>query len=180
VERGDMNDRQIADTLRDCIADMRLALEALAPDDDFQAALGNFLFRWQTLLQEVHIQPAWAIDVTGSAMSLPRQAVLQLLRITQEALTNVLKHAQAKNVRIELQQRGGMLELEVMDDGIGADLSNDRSGRGIANMHARAKQLGGELDVRSGAGGTRVMLRLPMSTTTATAVTAGTVDRSGA
>ena len=180
VERGDMNDRQIADTLRDCIADMRLALEALAPDDDFQAALGNFLFRWQTLLQEVHIQPAWAIDVTGSAMSLPRQAVLQLLRITQEALTNVLKHAQAKNVRIELQQRGGMLELEVVDDGIGADLSNDRSGRGIANMHARAKQLGGELDVRSGAGGTRVMLRLPMSTTTATALTAGTVDRSGA
>lgn len=180
VERGDMNDRQIADTLRDCIADMRLALEALAPDDDFQAALGNFLFRWQTLLQEVHIQPAWVIDVTGSAMSLPRQSVLQLLRIMQEALTNVLKHAQAKNVRIELQQRGGMLELEVVDDGIGANLSNDRSGRGIANMHARAKQLGGELDVRSGAGGTRVTLRLPMSSTTAATVTAGAVDRSGA
>lgn len=163
VERGDMNDRQIADTLRDCIADMRLALEALAPDDDFQAALGNFLFRWQTQMQEARIQPAWTIDVPDSALNLSRQAALQLLRIMQEALTNVLKHARAKNVRIELRQRGGMLELEVVDDGMGADLSNDKTGRGIGNMHARAKQLGGELDVRSGVGGTRVLLRLPMS-----------------
>ncbi len=163
VERGDMSDRQIADALRDCIADMRLALEALAPDDDFQAALGNFLFRWQTQMQEARIQPAWSIDVPDSALNLSRQAALQLLRISQEALTNVLKHARATHVRIELRQRGGMLELEVVDDGRGADLSNDQTGRGIGNMHARAKHLGGELEVRSGAGGTRVLLRLPMS-----------------
>jgi signal transduction histidine kinase len=162
VERGDMNERQIADTLRDCIADMRLALEALAPDDDFQAALGNFLFRWQTLLQEAHIQPTWAIDLPDSALSLPRQSVLQLLRIAQEALTNVLKHAQAKNVRIELRHSRDMLELEVLDDGTGADLSNGKTGRGIGNMRARALQLGGELDVRSRPDGTRVVLRLPV------------------
>jgi signal transduction histidine kinase len=167
VERGDMNDRQIADTLRDCIADMRLALEALAPDDDFQAALGNFLFRWQTLLQEAHIQPTWAIDMPDSALNLPRQAVLQLLRIAQEALTNVLKHAQAKNVRIELRHSNGMLELEVLDDGTGADLSNGKTGRGIGNMRARARQLGGELDMRSRPGGTRVVLRLPLTPKTA-------------
>jgi signal transduction histidine kinase len=180
VERGDMNDRQIADTLRDCIADMRLALEALAPDDDFEAALGNFLFRWQSLLQEVHIQPTWAIDVLpDSALSLPRQTVLQLLRIAQEALTNVVKHAHAKNVRIELRQRSGLLQLEIVDDGMGADLSNDKTGRGIGNMQARAKQLGGELDMRSGLGGTRVVLRLPVSSAADAAVTAGVVGRSG-
>ena len=163
VERGDMNDRQIADTLRDCIADMRLALEALAPDDDFQAALGNFLFRWQTLLQEAHIQSTWAIDVPDSARNLPRQAVLQLLRVAQEALTNVLKHARAKNVRIELRHSSGMLKLEVADDGKGADLSNGKTGRGIGNMQARARQLSGELDVRSGPDGTRVLLQLPLA-----------------
>ncbi|MBC7680994.1 MAG: beta galactosidase jelly roll domain-containing protein [Ferruginibacter sp.] len=180
VERGDMDDRQIADTLRDCIADMRLALEALAPDDDFQAALGNFLFRWQTQMQEAHIQPAWAIDVPDSALNLPRQAVLQLLRIAQEALTNVLKHARAKNVRIELRQRSGMLELEVVDDGIGADLANGKTGRGIGNMRARARQLGGNLDVHSGADGTRVLLRLPLSIPAGAAATVDAVGRSGA
>ena len=180
VERGDMSDRQIADTLRDCIADMRLALEALAPDDDFQAALGNFLFRWQTQMQEARVQPTWAIDVPDSALNLPRQVVLQLLRIAQEALTNVLKHARAKNVRIELRQRSGMLELVVVDDGVGADLSHGQTGRGIDNMQARARQIGGSLDMRSGAGGTQVVLQLPLSISVGADVTVGAIGPSGA
>jgi signal transduction histidine kinase len=171
VERGDMSHQQIADALRDCIADMRLALEVLSPDDDFQAALGNFLFRWQTQLQEAHVQPAWAIEVPDGALQLPRQAALQLLRIAQEALTNVLKHARATTVRIDLRQRGDQLELEVADDGRGADTpigrpggpANHTPGRGIGNMRARARQLGGELELRSGVGGTRVLLRLPLA-----------------
>ncbi|MEO8729183.1 MAG: ATP-binding protein [Rhodoferax sp.] len=162
VERGDMTDQQIAEALRDCIADMRLAFDALAPDDDFQATLGNFLFRWQTQMREAHIQPTWTIDVPDGGLHLARQPALHLLRIAQEALTNVLKHARASNVRIELRDRGGMLELEVADDGKGADLSMDTAGRGMANMHARAKQMGAELDVLSGASGTRVMLRMPI------------------
>ena len=162
VERGDMDSRQVADALRDCIADMRLAFEALSPDDDFQAALGNFLFRWQNQMREAGVQPAWAIDVPDGALNLSRQATLQLLRVAQEALTNVLKHARARNVRIELRQQGGMLELEVADDGEGADLSIGNAGRGIDNMRARARQLGGELALRSGQGGTCVLLRLPL------------------
>ncbi|QHI99664.1 hypothetical protein GT347_17785 [Xylophilus rhododendri] len=166
VERGDMSREQVADMLRDCIADMRLALEVLAPDDDFQSALGNFLFRWQTLMRDAQVAPGWSVDVPEPALRLSRQAALQLLRIAQEALTNVLKHAGARNVRIDLRQTGEDLELEVADDGRGKGAhaaSEHQSGRGIRNMHARARQLGGELYVRSGPGGTRVVLRLPLS-----------------
>ena len=162
VERGDMTDQQIAEALRDCIADMRLAFDALAPDDEFQATLGNFLFRWRTQMQEAHIQPTWTIDVPEGGLHLARQPALHLLRIAQEALTNVLKHARARNVRIELHAREGMLELEVADDGTGTDLSNGTAGRGVANMRARARQMGAELEFRSGASGTRVMLRMPL------------------
>ena len=95
-------------------------------------------------------------------MHLARQPALHLLRIAQEALTNVLKHARARNVRIELHAREGMLELEVADDGTGTDLSNGTAGRGVANMRARARQMGAELEFRSGASGTRVMLRMPL------------------
>ena len=154
---------------RDCIADMRLAFDALAPDDDFQSTLGNFLFRWRTQMQEAHIQPTWTIDVPEGGLHLARQPTLHLLRITQEALTNVLKHARAKNVRIELRDRGGMLELEVADDGTGTDLSNGTAGRGVANMRARARQMGAELEFRSSASGTRVMLRMPLVRTEAQA-----------
>lgn len=171
VERGDMGNAQIADTLRDCIADMRLALEALSPDDDFQAALGNFLFRWQTQMQEARVQPAWSIDLPEGGPPVGRHVALQLLRVAQEALTNVLKHAGARHVHIKLTQRDGRLELEVADDGIGTEAQhrhgnlggNGNGKRGIGNMHARARQLGGELQVLSGGDGTRVLLRLPLA-----------------
>lgn len=162
VERGDMTDPQIAEALRECIADMRLAFDALSPNDDFQATLGNFLFRWKTQMQEAHIQPTWTLDIPEGGLHLARQPALHLLRIAQEALTNVLKHAHARNVRIELRDRGDMLELEVADDGTGTDLSNGMAGRGVANMRARARQMGAELELRSDAGGTRVMLRMPL------------------
>ncbi len=162
VERGDMTDPQIAEALRECIADMRLAFDALSPNDDFQATLGNFLFRWKTQMQEAHIQPTWTLDIPEGGLHLARQPALHLLRIAQEALTNVLKHAHARNVRIELRDHGDMLELEVADDGTGTDLSNGMAGRGVANMRARARQMGAELELRSDAGGTRVMLRMPL------------------
>lgn len=166
VERGDMSERQIADVLRDCIADMRIALDALAPDaGDFRTALGNFLFRWQAQLEEARVQPSWTIDVPDSAAELSAQASLQLLRIAQEALTNVLKHARAHRVRVQLRQHGELLELEIVDDGEPArtatDPAPDAGGRGIANMHARARQLGASLEVVHSATGTRVLLRVP-------------------
>jgi signal transduction histidine kinase len=163
VERGDMSRQDIAGALRDCIADMRLALEVLAPDDDFQAALSNFLFRWQTQLREAGIGADWSVDVEAERLDLSRQDGLQLLRVAQEALTNVLKHAGADHVRIDLRRRGEWLELQVSDDGHGVEAPARRTGRGIVNMQARARQLGGELDVRSGAGGTVVLLRLPLA-----------------
>ncbi|KIQ36197.1 hypothetical protein RT97_01905 [Variovorax paradoxus] len=164
VERGDMSERQIAQVLRDCIADMRIALDALAPDaGDFRTALGNFLFRWQSQLEEAHIQPSWTIDVPDSVSALSPQASLQLLRIAQEALTNVLKHARAGHVRVQLRQRDELLELEIADDGQPPESPPDASSRGIANMHARARQLGASLQVIHAATGTRVQLQVPFA-----------------
>uniref|UniRef100_UPI000D382CE0 sensor histidine kinase n=1 Tax=unclassified Variovorax TaxID=663243 RepID=UPI000D382CE0 len=164
VERGDMSERQIADMLRDCIADMRIALDALAPDaGDFRTALGNFLFRWQAQLEEARVQPSWTIDVPDSASALSPQASLQLLRIAQEALTNVLKHARAGRVRVQLRQRDALLELEIADDGQPPATAPAAGGRGIANMHARARQLGASLEVVHAATGTRVLLRVPFA-----------------
>ncbi|MET0541844.1 MAG: ATP-binding protein [Variovorax sp.] len=165
VERGDMNEAQIADALRGCIADMRIALDALAPDvDDFRTALGNFLFRWQTQLEEARIQPSWRIDVPDDAPTLSPQASLQVLRIAQEALTNVLKHANARHVRVQLRQHGDMLELEIVDDGDGGGqplVPSGPVGRGVDNMQVRARQLGGQLQLHAGPDGMRVVLSVP-------------------
>lgn len=164
VERGDMNSAQLADTLRACIADMRLSLDTLTPNNqDFRATLGEFMFRWQTQLLPAGVHPGWTIDVPDAALRLSPHASLQILRVAQEALTNVLKHAHASRVEVRLRQVGDQLELEVQDDGTGnAHPEGATHGRGVGNMRARAEQLGGVLHVKADASGTCVALRVPM------------------
>ena len=92
----------------------------------------------------------------------PPHAALQVLRIAQEALTNVLKHARASAVQVAVRQSARLLELDVADDGRGGSGARDFTGRGLGNMRARATQLGGYLDVRMSDQGTTVSLRIPM------------------
>jgi signal transduction histidine kinase len=165
VERGDMDAPQIAAALRACIADMRLALDALASGEhDLGAALGNFMFRWEGQLLAAGVRPRWDIALPEDGMTLSPHAALQLLRVAQEALTNVLKHAQASHVQVRLRRDGDMLEMAIEDDGRGLDPEPRREGHGLRNMQARARRLGGTLALRPGAaGGSCVLLRLPMT-----------------
>lgn len=161
VERGGVRDGEIADALRQCIADMRIALEAMASEDaDFRNALGNFLFRWQAPLEDAGVRPVWNIDVDDEMQPVPPHVVLQLLRILQEALTNVLKHAHATEVRVELHGSACGLSISVEDNGCGLPPDAAR-GRGLANMRARAQRMNASMDVQSKPGCTRLVLRLP-------------------
>ncbi|MGK6309854.1 sensor histidine kinase [Variovorax sp. DT-64] len=172
VERGDMDEDQIAGALRACIADMRLALDALASGEhDLGAALGNFRFRWEAQLIAAGVRSGWDIDLPDSGATLSPHAALQLLRVAQEALTNVLKHARATRVQVRLRRAGEMLEMEIEDNGRGLDPEPGRQGgRGLHNMRSRAERLGGTLALRPAAsGGCCVVLRLPMTVPAAAA-----------
>ena len=161
VERGDMNEAQVAAALRDCIADMRLALDALASQSsDVGSTLANFMFRWETLLRAAGVQPRWDIDTGLDAYDLTSHDALQVLRIAQEALTNVLKHAHATQVAVRLTRHDDELRLEIKDNGAGIDHAPARHSRGLLNMQYRAERLGGRLDLRSSPSGTCVELRL--------------------
>ncbi|MDR6534918.1 ATP-binding protein [Variovorax soli] len=172
VERGDMDGGQIAGTLRTCIADMRLALDALASGEhDLGAALGDFRFRWEAQLLAAGVRSGWDIDLPEGGTTLSPHTALQLLRVAQEALTNVLKHAQATRVEVRLRRAGEMLEMEIEDNGRGLDHETGRQGgHGLHNMRSRAQRLGGTLAMRPAAGGgCCVVLRLPMTAPAAAA-----------
>jgi signal transduction histidine kinase len=151
VERGAMDVSEMASSLRACIADMRLALEALAPDDhDLQVAFGDFMFRWGAELKAIDVQCAWTVELPDDTLQLGPHATLQVLRTAQEALTNVAKHAGARRVELSLVARDGRLVLSVADDGVGLARRPESGGRGLRNMAARAQQLGGTLSVEPG------------------------------
>lgn len=86
-------------------------------------------------------------------------------RFAQETLTNVSKHAQASKVSVDVTQAGGVLSIEVTDNGRGLspeDLAKARS-FGIRGLHERAETVGGWVDVSSTASGTTLILSVPLS-----------------
>ena len=95
---------------------------------------------------------------------LPTGVPLVAYRTAQEALTNITKHARASRVEIDLSMAGGVLSLEISDDGRGLssdDLAKARS-FGIRGLHERAGTVGGWVDLSSGAGGTTLILSIPL------------------
>lgn len=101
--------------------------------------------------------------------NLPPEVTTAAYRIVQEALANVIRHAQARQVWIRLEQTGGDLLVTVEDDGVGMQAesgSTPLAGMGILGMQERAALLGGEVQVTNRQPqGVRVWTRLPLSGT---------------
>lgn len=97
---------------------------------------------------------------------LPPGVALVAYRTAQEALTNISKHAQARQVTLDLSFADGVLSLEIHDDGMGltdADLAKAKS-FGIRGLHERAGTVGGWVDLASRPGrGTTLMLSIPLA-----------------
>lgn len=165
VERGAIEPAEITQMLRDCIADMRLTFELIAPEQfDFASALGNLRFRWEGMFKEAGMASHWNFDGLKRAGDLTPASALHVLRILQEALTNVLKHARASRVSVTLQAVDQHLKISVEDDGSGIDASvaENPGARGISSMKHRARRLGAVLLVSSETRGTRISLDLPL------------------
>ena len=105
-----------------------------------------------------------AVNVTGTPDPLNASIDLALLRICQEALHNIKKHARARHVNITLSYMPDMLALDVADDGRGFDPARNGRGFGLKSMRERVEELGGELTVESESGkGTKIAVQIPIT-----------------
>jgi hypothetical protein len=151
--------------LKDAIAQVRLLAIELRPTMLDTAGLDSTL-RW---LAEQHQQRTGiAIQVAGQVRDVPGDVAIAGFRVVQEALTNIVRHARAHRVWIELSQRAEALELVVRDDGLGFDVAaaleraTNGGHLGLLGMRERAQVLGGKLQIDSEPGqGTRIQISLP-------------------
>ncbi len=115
-----------------------------------------------------------AVEAGEGLKKLPKHVETALFRIAQEGLTNIYRHSGSKKATISLRNEGNELVFEVVDYGKGIEMSareNNRDaesiegkGVGIRGMRERMRELGGTLEVLSGAGGTTVRAQIPRRT----------------
>ena len=121
--------------------------------------------QWMATRFEKRTSVACTFRTSHEAMQLPSGVPLVAYRTAQEALTNITKHANASRVSIDLSLAGGVLSLEISDNGVGlrdADLAKARS-FGIRGLHERASTVGGWVDLSSSHQGTVLILSVPLA-----------------
>ena len=97
------------------------------------------------------------------------EARINIYRIFQESLTNIVRHAEASRIEVEIKRENDLVTFRLKDDGKGFDLKKARSrslgkrGLGLTAMHERALMSGGSLNIRSRRGkGTEITLTIPI------------------
>lgn len=141
----------------EAIEELRRSLTMMRRDFDLHKALEDYCMRFQERSR------CWcSLKVRGRVRRIPSEMQLAVFRILQECLTNVQKHANAKNADVRLKYDGDMVSLIIRDDGDGFDPSVEKRGHyGLTNITERARKFRGTIDVQSAPGdGTTVHVTL--------------------
>jgi signal transduction histidine kinase len=186
VEQGRLQTTDVARVLRECIDDLKLTIDSLEPlDSDLVTLLATLRYRLGRRLEAAGLRLEWKVADLPRLPWLDALSALEVLRILQEVLTNVIKHSGAKSVTISTAVDGNEVRVRLADDGRGFDVPHVRAqstGRGLLNLQRRATRIGGHVDLQSSPAGTVVELALPIERRAATAdgPPAGVLERRGA
>jgi len=166
VESGEFSADEVGDALRGALDDLRLVIDSLDPDErDLLSVLGMVRSRLEPRLARHGLTFRWQVADASAMPTFGPEEALQVMRIVQEAITNVLKHAGAATITVRTGEATGPSSepgvlVEIEDDGVGIDVAAS-PGRGLAGMRRRAERLGGVLVVEPTGSGTRLRLWLP-------------------
>jgi two-component system sensor histidine kinase UhpB len=153
------------ESARESLEDVRRIAQRLRPETLEDLGLSNAL---EALCDRVGEHAGIRMDssLDGVGATVGPETELVIYRVAQEALTNVLRHAGAGEVFVELRRADHDLILRVADDGVGIDPEAERGG-GLQGMRERALLVGGRVSVKAVTdGGTEVMLRVPIEEAT--------------
>ena len=174
--------------LQSAVEDLRLMIDSLDPvDGDLVTVLASLRARLTPRLNAAGIQVIWGVSDLPPLPWLGPKGVLGVMRILQEGINNVLKHAQADAIEVAcgVSDKGESVWIKLVDNGVGignppepGDSGKDcpvgqwqqvvcaaSGGRGLTNMKSRAAEIGARLDIVANAEhGTTVMLHLPVRT----------------
>lgn len=163
VEHGQIDEAEIAQLLKSCIDDLKLTIDSMEPvETDLLLLLGTLRFRLQPRLEATGIRLRWEVRDVPPLAWLDQRHSLHILRIVQEAFTNVIKHAGASEIIVTTDTCDGHVSIEIADNGRGFDATMTAPGRGLGNQARRAEVIGGAVRLASEPGKTVFTLLLPV------------------
>lgn len=169
INRTDQAQRELVAmevAARGVYEDVREAILGLRALSQLQAGLPDSLRTYASRFSEMaHVNVDIEVGPDADGNLIPKAAEIQIMRIIQEALTNVRKHADAAKATVRLERQSDCLVASVTDDGKGFDtamLSTPSPRFGLQTMRERAEGIGGTLKVRSAPGrGTTITVEVP-------------------
>ncbi|MFD1744860.1 GAF domain-containing sensor histidine kinase [Rhizobium helianthi] len=168
---SDMAEEELEPLLRGlqhCMQDLRQIIETAQPTVlqlfGFAQAVETHLDR---SLRDSGATLVWELvdEAAGAFDHLEQSVAIALFRITQEAINNAIRHAQADHLKVLLKRTSRALTVEVQDDGVGIAPSAKRSGGGIDNMRTRARLISARFDVGRGTSGVGTTVSVSLPTT---------------
>jgi signal transduction histidine kinase len=158
TEEGMEQLRELAAAAREAYSDVRESIVDLrtlsGPPRSLHLVLEEYVAHWK-------MQAGVTVDLLlDDDITVPPGMELQVVRIIQESLANVRKHAKAAKASLEVRKRGGKLSITVSDDGVGltdAPRKTDFPRFGISTMRERAESIGGTFSIQSNPGGGTVV-----------------------
>jgi signal transduction histidine kinase len=164
IEQGNVDGAELKSLLLDSVDDLRAVIDSLEPlDGDLISVLATLRFRLGKRLELAGIGLEWNMHDLPALNWLGPPQALQLMRIVQEVLTNVLKHARASRMQISAHCNAPFIEVCITDNGRGFDAATTPTGRGLRHLAQRAASLNGSVIIESQPGdGTTVRLLLPI------------------
>ncbi|GAB1257475.1 ATP-binding protein [Aurantivibrio plasticivorans] len=156
LQKGNVTNEDIMDYVKTSLDDLRLIISSLEPTSDQGDILGilaTIRERLEIRLNQAGIKLAWDIDDIPDVAWFNSEHALQLMRILQEAITNVVKHSGADTItlscKLDRQDQDDFVHITMTDNGVGFQSEKKSGSYGLVNMKNRAVLLNGVLDVTS-------------------------------
>jgi signal transduction histidine kinase len=166
AEHGKMGEEEVAEVLRGCIDDLKLAIDSMETvESDLLLLLATLRYRLSPRLVSMGITLKWEVQVVPMLEWLDPRNSLHILRILQEVFTNIIKHTHATEIRVATSAQEDYAVVTITDNGQGFNLETalESGGKGLSNQLRRAEFIGAEVNWFSSATGTCFTLRLPIT-----------------
>ncbi len=166
VERGGVSDLKVSQILKDCLDDLKLTIDSMEPvEADLLLLLATLRFRLEPRLEDAGIALLWEVQTLPTLAWLEPSSALNILRIVQESIANILRHTQATDIRVGTAVETDGVRVSIEDNGQGFDVEKAlvaATGRGLHNQRRRAQAVEGTVAWKSGPMGTQFTLWLPL------------------